>query len=506
VSDRLPLEIPDVLRLHAAYLPDKAAIIDNWNAVSYRELMWGVDRFASHLSAAGISDGSIVGVALEPSPAHIAVMIALWELDAVVCPINTRLFPGEISEFASEVGLTHVIVDPEHAHLRNIAPTAVDLPALNVPFGLAIDGIPQLDGAIARRDRLSVGSIPAMGFPTGGTTGRPKTALWSADRLGAILSSICVHIAIGRGDRELYLSPFFHISLMTGLFAPLFVGATVRLVSASNVDDVMNAMFSDGITRMFAVPTVLERLMAESPTALDRFSDARRGIRSVVFGASGSSENFVRRLHNLFPEAGIYTGYGASEFGPATRAYPQELMSGNDVGVGRPVAGVEIRIIDESGRTTDGEGEVVVRAPWQMLGYLGRPESDVWAEGGGIRTGDVGELRDGYLHLHGRSKEMIKTGGEQVFPLDVERVVMRHPAVAAAAAYGVPDQRWGERVECAVVLAPGTMVNEEELRSYCRVSLGSFKVPKSFVFVPRLPLTSNLKVDRRALGRAAAHD
>lgn len=188
-----------------------------------------------------------------------------------------------------------------------------------------------------------------------------------------------------------------------------------------------------------------------------------------------------------------------------TRAYPHELLSGSNVGVGRPVAGVSIRIVAEDGHPLDdGQvGEVVVRAPWQMLGYLGGIESEQLPDGG-LRSGDVGVLDHGYLHLRGRTKELIKSGGEQVFPLEVERAVLRHPAIRAAAAYGVPDPRWVERVECAVVVSgPGT-VSEEELRAHCRHHLAAFKVPKRFVFVTEIPLTSNLKVDRRALVGAAS--
>jgi acyl-CoA synthetase (AMP-forming)/AMP-acid ligase II len=166
---------------------------------------------------------------------------------------------------------------------------------------------------------------------------------------------------------------------------------------------------------------------------------------------------------------------------------------------------VRISIVDEAGdEVEDGRaGEVVVRSPWQMLGYLADVEAP-WQRDGGIRTGDIGLLRDGYLHLRGRSKEMIKSGGEQVFPLDVEQVVMGHPAVVAAAAYGVPDATWGERVECAVVLADPSGVSEEELQVHCRRFLAAFKVPKRFLFLAELPLTPNAKVNRRALTQAAS--
>jgi acyl-CoA synthetase (AMP-forming)/AMP-acid ligase II len=189
-----------------------------------------------------------------------------------------------------------------------------------------------------------------------------------------------------------------------------------------------------------------------------------------------------------------------------TRTLGDELSAGRQVGVGRPVAGIDISIIGPDGHTLpDGEiGEVAVRCPWRMLGYIGSTDEPVLAtDRGAILLGDLGRIEDGYLFIEGRTRELIKSGGEQIFPVEVENQLLLHPDVIEAAAYGVPDETWGERLECMVVLRLGSEVTSAELRDFCRTSLAGFKVPKVFVFGDSVPKTVNQKVDRAALRRQA---
>jgi fatty-acyl-CoA synthase len=493
--------LTDVLKFHSRYLRSKAALIDDTETISYGSLASGIDVLEGQFRDQGVCEGDRVGIAMLPNALNVASLFALWQLGAIACPINTRLNEEEIAAYASTLGLSTVIVDPSHSYLSWIAPQQIALDREPSIFGKASPQmVPDGGDRIARQlDH----NAPAIAFPTGGTTGAPKAAVWTLLGLSGVANSICLHVDIQRYDCELYMSPLFHVSVLTGILAPLYVGASVYLSGAFDPNRVLDILASTRITRMFAVPTAYERLMKENAT--QGGIPGGESLRVLVFGASGSSPDFVKRLHGQFPAAGIYTGYGASEFGPVTRVYPSEFASGQEVGVGRPVAGVRIEVVDEAEveQSEETRGRIVVYAPWQMIGYMGK-EDHLARDGKGIITGDIGEIKDGFLHLWGRVSDMIKSGGEQVFPVEVERVVLQHVGVESAAVYGVPDNEWGERVECAIVPTETWNPDEVELREFCRKRMSGFKVPKRFIFLSSLPLTSNLKLDRRALVRAAS--
>jgi acyl-CoA synthetase (AMP-forming)/AMP-acid ligase II len=245
----------------------------------------------------------------------------------------------------------------------------------------------------------------------------------------------------------------------------------------------------------------------ESPA----FDAERMGnVRRLLFGSTRSEPDLADRLARAFPNAEFVTGYGATEFGAVVRLRSWEMVDGKDHGAGRAVPGVSIVIVglDDEILPAGEIGELVIRAPWQMLGYWG-----VGAEGvrafvhGGVRSGDLGERdADGNIHLRGRLKDVVITGGENVFPVEVEDALSSHPDVAEAAVVGVLDKEWGERVEAFVVLNGSPVpITEEALGAYCRDRLARYKVPKRFHIVDGLPLTSAMKVDKRALRELLAN-
>jgi fatty-acyl-CoA synthase len=233
------------------------------------------------------------------------------------------------------------------------------------------------------------------------------------------------------------------------------------------------------------------------------FQGTRRGgMKALRIGASVIDEALVRRLLEDFPAAAIRTGYGATEFGPATGIEHADLLAGRFAGIGRPHPGVTVRVLRPDGTEAEpGEvGEIVVYAPHQSLGYYARPEetADTFRPEG-IRSGDLGWTEeDGWLHISGRSKDMIVTGGENVFPTEVEAVLRRHPAVGDLIVFGVPCAQWGERIEVAVVPTHDREATLEELVSYGRATLAGYKLPKRLHVIDAVPLTANQKPDRRA--------
>jgi fatty-acyl-CoA synthase len=473
----------DVVALHARYLGAKPALVDGGSVTTYAELWSTAERVAGRLVAAGVRTGQPVVVAAGPSAEHVGALVGIMASGAVACPVNTRLTPLEVREYVTPFAPQHAVVDASNTSLLDGAGARRhDLEDL-------VGG----DGDGRRSCRPVPETEPAITFGTGGTTGLPKAAVWTHRSLALALASSCHHLAFTRSDVELYFSPFFHLTLVTGIFSTLYAGGTVELLRRADPNAIAAALGTGRITRFFGTPTALTRTIdAPGFGAVDTSS-----VRAAVFGAAPSTAGFVEKLAAAFPAAGVYTGYGATEFGAVTRAYPDELRGCVDPGVGRPVAGVEIRVVDPDGHDVDPgtTGQVVVRSPWQMEGYWGSP-----APAAPIRSGDLGTFDDrGYLSIVGRATDTIITGGENVYPLEVERVIGAHCDVVDVAVYGCDDDLWGERVEAAVVVAPGAAVGPDQLTDLCRQRLAGYKVPKRFRFVTALPYTPNLKLDRRAL-------
>jgi fatty-acyl-CoA synthase len=295
---------------------------------------------------------------------------------------------------------------------------------------------------------------------------------------------------------ELFCSPFFHVTFGVGVLARLYAGDTVHVLHKFDADDVLAAIGA-GAHRMIGATTMFTALR-EGPSFA---ATPRRHLRRIQFGGSPATPQFIQQLLEDYPAARVRSAYGATECGPVTGMEHEDLVSGRIEGVGRPLPGVVLRICDERGHELPQgeEGEIRVRSPWATKGYYNLPEETAATFGrDGIRTGDVGWFAaDGWLHLSGRSKEVIITGGENVFPTEVEKVLLRHPGVHDLIVYGVPDEHWGERVEVGIVPHPGRTVDLDDLRAFARKSLAGYKLPKTMRVLAEVPLTGAHKPDRK---------
>jgi fatty-acyl-CoA synthase len=348
---------------------------------------------------------------------------------------------------------------------------------------------------------LPDGSALILG--TGGTTGVPKGAVFTHECLWRWTAAAATNNRVSSSDVELFVAPFFHGTLITGVMTTLTQGGTVIVLDRFDPDVAAEEIAGGRITRMLGAATVIDRLVRSA----SHMEMSGANLRFLQFGMSASRSGFANEIRAVFSGTEVITGYGATEFGPVTRTYSSEFdEAGDPIGVGHPVSGADILI------ETDGElhvdpdvaGEVLVRSPWQMARYcVADPTLDVNSRRGAyIRSGDIGRFdRDGNLLITGRSKDTIRTGGETVYPVEVETALYRDPAVAECAVYGVPDVEWGERVEAAVVLA--REISEREIDAHLRRSLAGFKIPKRIRVMSTLPQTSASKVDRRALRQAA---
>jgi acyl-CoA synthetase (AMP-forming)/AMP-acid ligase II len=436
-----------------------------------------------------------------PSAPYLAVVAATLAAGRVACPLNTRLAPEEARRYLEPLEPSVIVADPEHAEWAN---------ALGVPVVVLLEARSRL----SLRDRLRGltsdgvnGDQPsemdaAIVFGTGGTTGIPKAAVYT--QRGVVDNMWCYAMDGKRTSTsvEVSCSPFFHVALM-GPLATLFFGGQLNLLRAYDADRVLEEISAGATVVGGAAPTMWTGLR-ERPqfTATDRSS-----ISNIVYGTTPSSPEFTAQLLEDYPNATIMHGFGSTETGFVSYAVGRELDLGPEVGVGRPMAGVAVRVVGDDGREVGpGEvGELAITTPWQACGYWGRPEETAatWTEAG-IRIGDLGTISEqGWLRIVGRKKEMIISGGENVYPAEVEPLLRRHPRVAEAVVYGVPDSYWGERVEATVVTIDRKPIDIDELRDFARPHIAAYKLPKRVHILDELPLTSVMKVDRDQIRRIA---
>jgi acyl-CoA synthetase (AMP-forming)/AMP-acid ligase II len=433
---------------------------------------------------------------MEPSSAYLAVILGCLRASLVPVPLNTRLTASECQQYLAPIAPSVVVADSLFADLASAcslplimlerAPDAGPLRSRLAPLAGPGGELPLPDG-----DAVSII------FPTGGTTGTPKGAYWDHRRLWLWMAHAA---AANPGDRyacDLYFSAFFHISLGTQLLARLFAGGRVRILRRFDAGEALAAIAA-GATHVIGAPAMFAALRRHQA-----FDATPRSLKAIRVGASVIDDELVRRLLDDFPAAAIRTGYGATEFGPATGIEHADLLEGRFAGIGRPHPGVSVRVLRPDGSEADnGEiGELVVAAPHQSLGYYARPEETAATfRPEGVHSGDLGwRDLDGWLHISGRSKDMIVTGGENVFPTEVEAVLRRHPSVADLIVFGVPCDQWGERVEVGVVAAGDGEPSLDELVSYGRANLAGYKLPKRLHRITAVPLTANQKPDRRAV-------
>ena len=496
-----PLTYMGWLSATARHDPDRIAVIDPTVTVTYGELVASARAVAAGLADAGMAPGAPVALACEPSAAYLALFLGALEAGVVPAFVNTRLTAREVRAFLERIGPQAVVCDVPHAPLvQDVAWPLVVLPGL--AGGTLREQLGTLSG-VPRKLPVPAEADPAVIFPTGGTTGLPKGCYTSHRGLLLWSWNVSASTLRHRFEVELYFAPFFHVSLVVGMLAPLFAGGTVVIEPAFSAGSALEAIGRHSVTRLMGAPTVFTALMREAagdPSAL-------LGIRDIVFGSSSWTDAFCRSLLRNFPNAAISAGYGATEFASGvSRIAPGDFRAGRFTGAGRPNPGCQINILDADDKPVPlgDAGQIAVRSPWQTLGYWNQPDETAATYGadGYIRLGDIGYFDEtGWLFVSGRLKEMIITGGENVFPIEVEQALAELPSVVQAAAFGVPDEYWGERVEAVMMVAPGAAaaLTGAGLRDAVRGRLAGYKVPKRVHVVDSLPLTPNNKVDRAAL-------
>jgi fatty-acyl-CoA synthase len=499
----------DWLQRRASLSPNKVALIDALHddqPITYQGWNRRANRLANFFrDGLGIRKGDRVSIYATNRVEYLDTLFACNKLGAILQVLNWRLTPRELASIINDATPRVLLYSGEFTSQMDVL--YPQLPSVERFVGL--------DDAIRDRDAhwptetanwSDTQPVPVeldwqdpwLICYTGGTTGLPKGAILHYRSVTANAVNTIVSWGLSPDDAIPQYMPFFHTGGLNVLTTPLvYLGGTNIVCTGFDIDQLFDQIENLGVTFFFAVPTMF-LMMIQHPRweSLDL-----SGVRLVMAGG-GACPAVVCEA---FWEKGVEfkSGYGLTEAGPNTFWLPTELMKRKVGSVGRPLFHVDVKSVNDTGEiVAPGEiGHLLIRGPHVFGGYWNRPEATAETiVDGWLRTGDLARRdEDGDHYIVGRLKDMIKSGGENIYPVEVEDVMHSHPAVAEAALIPVPHPKWGEVGRAVVVLKPGASLGREELEDWLREQMAHYKVPKSVVFVDALPKTPANKVDKQKL-------
>ena len=477
----------------ARYFPERAALAANGTRSTFRELHDRVGRIAAALTKHGFKVGDRLALLLPNEPDYIELVYACAWLGVIAVPLNTRLSVKEIDGILSDATARGLI---RHSSLP--------VPTVQVSWQLVLDQDPLDVQSDSIPDPIyDPNAILALIY-TSGTTGRPKGV---EIRHANILENVYhtnFWFPLEEGAVHLHAAPIFHIADFPFMFAAPAFGACQVTIPKFNPQTFCETIQREGVTHPVLVPTMIN-MLTQSPE-LQKYDLTT--LRHLGYGGSPMAPELVHRTRQVLPKVKLVQVYGLSEAGFLTGLKDGEHTEDKLTSCGRPCMGIDVRVVDPTGNEVDTgkTGELVARGANIMRGYWNNPDETKGAfRNGFFRTGDVGyQDANGYFYILDRLKDMIVTGGENVYSGEVEAVIYTHPAVREVAVFGIPDPRWGEIVKAVVVLKPEKTLTPDELIAYCRRSLANFKVPRSIeLSETELPKGGSGKILKRLLRDAA---
>jgi acyl-CoA synthetase (AMP-forming)/AMP-acid ligase II len=498
------------LHRSASTNPDRVATIQGDRVRTYGQLIERVARLAGGLRGLGVETGDRVAILSLNSDRYLEALFAIPWAGGVVNPVNIRWSPAEIAYSLDDSRARVLIVDDAFAHL---VPDLRERSKYLTTVICAGDGAPPesspsyedlATGSASIEDAHRSGDDLAGIFYTGGTTGVAKGVMLShanvvTSALGGLASGH--FFRHGAPPRSLHVAPMFHLADFALFMMTSIAGGTNVALPGFDAEAVFDAIGRYTISDTLLVPTMIQFLV-DHP---GREEFDTRSLRGILYGASPISPALLTRALEAFPGVAFVQAYGMTELsavatilGFEDHQHPRRRHS-----AGKAAPTSEVKVVDESGLDvpSGSVGEILVRGGQVMSGYWDKPrETAAVLRDGWMHTGDAGRLdEEGYLHVVDRIKDMIISGGENVDSSEVENALSQHPAVAACAVIGVPDERWGEAVHAVVVRAEGATVTVDDLQAHTRSRIAGYKVPRSIEFVNALPLSGAGKVLKRAL-------
>ena len=512
-ASALPEALGDLVRDHARTQPDALAFTFGDEHLNFGMLDAGSNRAAQGLGALGVSKGDRIAYLGKNHPLYFEVLIAAAKIGAVMTPVNWRLAPPEVAYIVNDCqaqvlfvgeGFADMLgkVRSQFAHVTTVI--GIDAGEAGVTdYRTWRDGYPASDPLTP----IALGD-DALQLYTSGTTGRPKGAVMTH---GSILSSRHRGEEIELrewqqpipGEVTLLAMPCFHISGTGTGIGTISSGTCSIVLPEYDPTQALDLIARYNISKIFLVPAAIQIMLNHPRVAEVDFSR----LKFITYGASPIPLELMKAAMERFG-CGFVQMYGMTETsGTIVTLDPEDHVpqgSPRMRSVGKPLPGVEVKIVDPEGNPVEANavGEIATRSPKNMRGYWNLPEATAATidPEGWLRTGDAGYFdADGYLYIHDRVKDMIISGGENVYPAEVENAVYSHPKVADVAVIGIPDARWGEAVKACVVVKPGETLSEAEVIAHARQHIAGFKCPKSVDFIAALPRNPSGKILRREL-------
>jgi acyl-CoA synthetase (AMP-forming)/AMP-acid ligase II len=487
--------------------PDAINSVYRDRALTHRQVRDRVARIAGGLRARGVRTDSRVGLLSLNTDTFFHACLAIAWADAIVVPLNTRWSVKEMSYALNEADVEVLLADDPFLGLADQLRDAV--PGLREIIGLGDDPVP--DGLTPLADLLAAGPVEdahrqgaelAGIFYTGGTTGLPKGVMLSHRGIFvSALGSLTALARIPRGGGNLLVAPAFHMAGFAIWVQGMLLQMTAVPLPGFDPPGVLQAIEDHRIKQALLVPTMIQMLVDHPEAQRHDLSS----MESLIYGASPISEAVLDRARKVFTGTAFTQAYGMTELSPTTTiltdADHDDPVLRRSAGRAAPYA--RVKIVDENGDEVPRGtvGEIVAAGEHVMLGYWKQPEATAEAvRAGWMHTGDGGYMDEhGYVYVVDRIKDMIISGGENVYSIEVENVVAKHPAIAQVAVIGVPDEIWGERVHAVVALAPGSALDLDELRDFCKQEIAGYKAPRSLEIVERLPMSGAGKILKRTL-------
>lgn len=501
------LVLGEMLGRCARKQPQKLALVFGETRLTFAALDERVTRTANALADRGVSKGEKVAVLSYNSHRVVEAYFACHKLGAVAVPVNFRMVEDEIRYVLSDSGARALLFGEGFGGMaQNIHSDGA------LRLAVAMDGV--TGGFAEDYEELTASGAPeepqarvddedeAFIMYTSGTTGFPKGAVLSHKNLWMNTANWIMEMQV-TGD-SVWLSglPLFHIGGLNGVLPFIYLGGTNVLTPSGGFDPerMLQLMESERVSHCYFVPAQWQQFLELDLSRYDLSS-----LRKALWGASVASMQVLEGMAGAFPDVEIVNAFGQTEMSSNTTFLKGEDAVRKMGSVGRPAVNVEVRIVDEDNRDVpEGEvGEIVYRRPTVFKGYHDNPEATAEVfEGGWFHSGDlVRRDEEGYIYVVDRAKDMFVSGGENIYPAEIERVLGEHTAVEEAAVIGVSHEKWGETPKALLVLKPGETLNSEEIIQHCRAHLAGYKKPSYVAFVDELPRNAASKVLRRELRR-----
>ena len=473
--------------------PQKTVLIDGRSRRSYSALEEQTRRLANSLRERGIREGARVALLMKNCKEFVLAYFALPKIRAVLVPLNHRCVARELEYMLSDCAARMLIYEAEFdqtvAQLHGRVDSLKQFIRVGGSDSAGAAGFDEVvrAGEPSEPDIESLEDDDCTILYTSGTTGRPKGALITHRTRVSCTVNMLIDGSVEHDGISLMGGPLFHTGTTNIALLPhVAAGATVVVISQLDPVSFAEAIQTNRVTHVATVPTILHNLLESGVFERYDFSS----LRKIYYGASTIPLRDLQRIMERLPQVKFYQGYGQTESTQLTVLMPEyQIPKLGRTGKAHPL--VDLRVVDENDQDVPpgGAGEVITRGPHVMKEYLNLPEATREAfKGGWFHTGDVARIdEEGFITIVGRKKEMIISGGENIYPREIEMVLNGHPKVKEAVVFGIPDEKWGESVCAAVILKENQAMTEEEVVGYCKENLASYKKPRKVIFSDSFP-------------------